>query len=132
MRRAKSPFHLLNYSFSFFVPCEQLFVHLRYGLKMSHRDIFLTPFRIPFAAKQNSPEGLFRLGAPKGIRTPDLSLRRRTLYPTELLAHIALIFYNRETYLSRQNKPCDSSRKAQPFTLFNLLEFLFDGLFNDC
>ena len=30
---------------------------------------------------------------PKGIRTPDLSLRRRTLYPTELLAH----FYKNNT-----------------------------------
>ena len=28
-------------------------------------------------------------GAPVGIRIPDLPLRRRTLYPTELLAHIA-------------------------------------------
>ena len=27
-------------------------------------------------------------GAPEGIRIPDLPLRRRMLYPTELLAHI--------------------------------------------
>ena len=29
-------------------------------------------------------------GAPKGIRTPGLSLRRRPLYPAELWAHIRL------------------------------------------
>ena len=34
-------------------------------------------------------------GVPKGIRTPDLSLRRRTLYPTELLAHNITIVYDR-------------------------------------
>lgn len=34
------------------------------------------------------------VGVPKGIRTPDLSLRRRTLYPTELLAHnIDIVYY---------------------------------------
>ncbi len=34
------------------------------------------------------------IGVPKGIRTPDLSLRRRTLYPTELLAHnINIVYY---------------------------------------
>ena len=33
-------------------------------------------------------------GVPKGIRTPDLSLRRRTLYPTELLAHNITIVYD--------------------------------------
>ena len=27
-------------------------------------------------------------GAPKGIRTPALSVRSRTLYPAELLAHL--------------------------------------------
>ena len=38
------------------------------------------------------PGGVF--GVPKGIRTPDLSLRRRTLYPTELLAHnINIVYY---------------------------------------
>ena len=38
------------------------------------------------------PGGVF--GVPKGIRTPDLSLRRRTLYPTELLAHnIDIVYY---------------------------------------
>jgi hypothetical protein len=38
------------------------------------------------------PGGVF--GVPKGIRTPDLSLRRRTLYPTELLAHNITIVYD--------------------------------------
>ena len=36
----------------------------------------------------------FFFGVPKGIRTPDLSLRRRTLYPTELLAHNITIVYD--------------------------------------
>ena len=29
-----------------------------------------------------------KFGTPRGIRTPDLLLRRQLLYPTELLAHI--------------------------------------------
>ena len=29
-----------------------------------------------------------RVGTPKGIRTPDLLLRRQLLYPAELLAHM--------------------------------------------
>ena len=29
-------------------------------------------------------------GVPEGSRTPDLSLRRRTLYPTELLRHLRI------------------------------------------
>ena len=34
------------------------------------------------------PAGPRTFGTPKGIRTPDLLLRRQLLYPTELLAHI--------------------------------------------
>lgn len=30
-------------------------------------------------------------GAPGGIRTPDLPVRSRTLYPTKLQAHINII-----------------------------------------
>ena len=38
---------------------------------------------------RDSQNGLFLfLGAPGAIRTHGLSLRRRTLYPTELRAHI--------------------------------------------
>ena len=44
---------------------------------------------LPFAGFSG---GVF--GVPKGIRTPDLSLRRRTLYPTELLAHNITIVYD--------------------------------------
>ena len=33
-------------------------------------------------------QGLF--GTPEGIRIPDLPLRRRTLYPAELLGHVYL------------------------------------------
>ena len=32
-------------------------------------------------------------GAPGGIRTPDLPVRSRTLYPTKLLVHINNIYY---------------------------------------
>ena len=35
-------------------------------------------------------------GAPEGTRTPDLPLRRRTLYPTELLARISNEIVNSE------------------------------------
>ena len=35
-------------------------------------------------------------GAPKGIRTPGLPLRRGTLYPTELLARISNEIVNSE------------------------------------
>ena len=44
---------------------------------------------LPFAGFSG---GVF--GVPKGIQTPDLSLRRRTLYPTELLAHNITIVYD--------------------------------------
>jgi hypothetical protein len=33
----------------------------------------------------------FLIGAPKGIRTPDLLFRRQTLYPAELWAHILFL-----------------------------------------
>ena len=32
---------------------------------------------------------ILSFGTPRGIRTPDLLLRRQLLYPAELLAHIA-------------------------------------------
>ena len=35
-----------------------------------------------------TPRGGCTLGTPRGIRTPDLLLRRQLLYPAELLAHI--------------------------------------------
>ena len=53
------------------------------------RKIKKTPETLDFAGL---PGGVF--GVPKGIRTPDLSLRRRTLYPTELLAHNITIVYD--------------------------------------
>ena len=31
---------------------------------------------------------VYKFGAPKGTRTPDLLLRRQLLYPAELLAHM--------------------------------------------
>ena len=53
------------------------------------RKIKKTPETLDFAGFSG---GVF--GVPKGIRTPDLSLRRRTLYPTELLAHNITIVYD--------------------------------------
>ena len=59
------------------------------------------PFLLFLLKNEKTPEtldftgfsgGVF--GVPKGIRTPDLSLRRRTLYPTELLAHNITIVYD--------------------------------------
>ena len=47
-----------------------------------------------FESPDNTKKGSQRLSdflffsVPKGIRTPDLSLRRRTLYPAELLAQL--------------------------------------------
>ena len=35
------------------------------------------------------------IGAPKGIRTPDLLFRRQTLYPAELWAHLVFVEKNR-------------------------------------
>ena len=33
-------------------------------------------------------------GTPEGIRIPDLPLRRRTLYPAELLGHMSVQYCN--------------------------------------
>ena len=43
---------------------------------------------VPPAPAKKTPFGVFFAGAPKGIRTPGLPLRRGTLYPAELLARI--------------------------------------------
>ena len=50
----------------------------------------------PIKFKKSKPHLWFALfGVPEGIRTPGLSLRRRTLYPTELLRHFSVpINYN--------------------------------------
>ena len=42
------------------------------------------------ASRKKQPLGLLMRGAPKGIRTPDLPLRRRSLYPAELWVHMRL------------------------------------------
>ena len=42
-------------------------------------------------------------GAAGGIRTPDLPVRSRTLYPTKLLVH-TLLLYRVEIYFSRENE----------------------------
>ena len=43
--------------------------------------------------------GIFA-GTPEGIRIPDLSLRRRPLYPAELQAHIYTALYPKKVFLS--------------------------------
>jgi hypothetical protein len=50
-------------------------------------------------AAQNSTRSI---GAPGGIRTPDLRLRRPALYPTELRAHHCIISHTRTTGASRK------------------------------
>ena len=50
--------------------------------------ILLSCFRDSQTAKSTCGCRCFLLGTPEGTRIPDLPLRRRTLYPTELLAHI--------------------------------------------
>ena len=42
----------------------------------------------------------FFVGTPEGIRIPDLSLRRRPLYPAELQAHIYTALYPKKVFLS--------------------------------
>ena len=41
-------------------------------------------------------------GEPGGVRTPDPALRRRVLYPTELLTHNAYLEYHLLIILSRR------------------------------
>ncbi len=54
------------------------------------------PFRFPYLKQRKKHNHSFAMaiffGVPKGNRTPDLSLRRGALYPTELLTH--LLYYN--------------------------------------
>ena len=45
--------------------------------------------------KSKNPKGLS--GAPGEIRTPDLMLRRHSLYPAELRAHLNSISYFHNT-----------------------------------
>ena len=52
-----------------------------------------------FYKKESLMEIKLSFGAPKGIRTPDLSLWRRTLYPAELLAHLIDRHQNRPQQL---------------------------------
>ncbi len=40
-----------------------------------------------YAQKKNVIKTFFFCGAPEGIRTPDLTVRSRSLYPAELQAH---------------------------------------------
>ena len=51
-------------------------------------------------------------GTPEGIRIPDLPLRRRTLYPTELLAHIL-------EYCTEKQHPCQPKTKFYPQANFS-------------
>ena len=46
--------------------------------------------KIIFSIKNRTYKKFDFFGASQGIRTPDLSFRRRTLYPAELATHIFL------------------------------------------
>ena len=71
---------------------------------------------------KKAPEGayLYVYGVPEGIRTPALSVRSRTLYPAELLAHFEVL--SQATYLiyyNRKVKECKSFFEKNE-TFFNL------------
>ena len=71
-------------------------------LKIVHPDYFCPlffrarPFRFLHLKQRKKYNHSFAMaiffGVPKGNRTPDLSLRRGALYPTELLTHF--LYYN--------------------------------------
>ena len=61
---------------------------LIYIIKKSTRFYFLIDFLFICFISSNR----YDIGAPGGIRTPDLPVRSRTLYPTKLLVHI--LYYN--------------------------------------
>ena len=56
-------------------------------------SLLFTRHFVFISQKRTHRKGVFFFGVPEGIRTPGLSLRRRTLYPTELLRHRLLIIY---------------------------------------
>ncbi len=45
---------------------------------------------------------ILTIGGPGGVRTPDPTLRRRVLYPTELLTHLL----NDNKYNTTKNSKC--------------------------
>ena len=54
-------------------------------------------------------------GAPEGIRIPDLPLRRRTLYPAELLAHIGPFWALRGIIVPHFGKKVNGAGKSTEF-----------------
>ena len=64
---------------------------------------FGVSFRFPFFNANNKATHLggFIIGVPEGNRTPDLSLRRRTLYPAELRRHFFHIIYSQGFFVNQ-------------------------------
>ena len=58
-------------------------------------------------------------GTPRGIRTPDLLLRRQLLYPAELLAHMERVMGIEPTYPAWKAGvlPLNYTRTAKAFQL---------------
>ncbi len=67
-------------------------VYHRFGFVLQKRYCYRRESKSINKAKTPSAAcaSRFSTGAPKGIRTPGLPLRRGTLYPAELLAHIKI------------------------------------------
>ena len=75
---------------SFTSALAQIYVRLRPAFAGNARPRYIWTIRIPSKLNNKTHHkkvGLI-IGTPEGIRTPDLPLRRRMLYPAELLARV--------------------------------------------
>ena len=77
---------------------------------------------------QGEPCGLFSIGGPGGIRTPDLLVRSQTLYPAELRSHIIAVFNRRKILRIGGNQfimasvPFPFKDGSRPFRAVNVTE----------
>ena len=68
--------------------------------------------------KRNEVSFSSRSGTPRGIRTPDLLLRRQLLYPAELLAHVSSPHQRTHRQTAAQRSGLNLGRKRElPLTL---------------
>ena len=59
-------------------------------------------------------------GVPEGIRTPDLTLRRRTLYPAELLRHVVfLILHGKGEIVNGCREKCGKTLAISVIRAYN-------------
>ena len=71
------------------------YTHHTRGQQREGGGLKRTPHKAGFVTCADAP--CFSLGTPEGIRTPGLLLRRKLLYPAELLAHILPSFIKKST-----------------------------------